>query len=70
MKTNNVLPKVGDIVYQTDGVRKYASKIEKIIYICKDITFDENAIGTSIFLTQDEIPNNEQLLGQTSIFDE
>ena len=50
-----VLPcKVGDKVYQTDGVRLYESQIKSIIYDTNNIAFDENAIGKSIFLTREE----------------
>ena len=43
--------KVGDVVYQTDGVRIYESTINKIIYCTESIAFDDMAIGKSIFLT-------------------
>ena len=46
--------KVGDKVYQTDGVRLYESQIKSIIYDTNNIAFDENAIGKSIFLTREE----------------
>ncbi len=50
-----VLPcKVGDTIYQTDGVRVYESKIKSMVYDCGTYAFDETAIGKSIFLTQDE----------------
>lgn len=57
-----VLPvKVGDTVYQTDGIRIYESEIKEIIicnhiifYETSGIAFDKSAIGTSIFLTQEE----------------
>ena len=46
--------KVGDTVYQTDGVRIYPSTIQKVIYDTGVIAFDETAIGKSIFLTKEE----------------
>lgn len=46
--------KVGDIVYQTDGIRIYENKINKIIFDTKSIGFDETAIGKSIFLTRED----------------
>lgn len=57
-----VLPvKVGDTVYQTDGIRIYESEIKEIIicnhiifYETSGIAFDKSAIGTSIFLTKEE----------------
>lgn len=42
--------KVGDTVYQTDGVRVYESVVKKVIYDTDGIAFDETAIGTSVFL--------------------
>lgn len=53
--------KVGDIVYQTDGVRIYELTIldislhkNKPYYETEDIDFDDDAIGESIFLTREE----------------
>lgn len=53
--------KVGDTVYQTDGVRIYESDIcevdilrKSIIYNTNGIAFDETAIGKSIFLTREK----------------
>lgn len=46
--------KVGDTVYQTDGIRIYENKIERIIFDTNDIGFDETSIGKSIFLTREE----------------
>ena len=54
--------KVGDKVYQTDGVRIYESEVKEIyqdriatiIYDTTGIAFDERAIGKSIFLTKEE----------------
>lgn len=46
--------KVGDTVYQTDGVRIYESKVELLIYDCGRWAFNEKSIGTSVFLTREE----------------
>lgn len=53
--------KIGDIVYETDGVRVYENRIEniskingKIIYDCGRIEFDESAIGNSIFIRKED----------------
>lgn len=46
--------KVGDMVYQTDGIRIYENKIERIIFDTNNIGFDETSIGKSIFLTREE----------------
>lgn len=46
--------KVGDTVYQTDGVRIYPSTIKVLIYDTNGIAFDERAIGKSVFLTREE----------------
>lgn len=53
--------KVGDKIYQTDGIRTYESTIGKIdisstntVYCTENISFDERAIGNSIFLTREE----------------
>ena len=53
--------KVGDIVYETEGVRIYEHKIDRIIYVDKmliydtnEIMFDERAIGVSVFFTREE----------------
>lgn len=56
-----VLPcKVGDVVYQTDGVRIYESSIYEIsitskpIFYTRNSAFNESAIGKSTFLTREE----------------
>ena len=58
-----ILPpcKVGDTIYQIDGVRIYASTIHeitytssKVIFVTENIVFDEQAINNSIFLTHEE----------------
>lgn len=50
-----VMPcKVGDVIYETDGIRIYESIIRKVIYETKGIAFDESAIGKSVFLSRDD----------------
>lgn len=58
-----ILPpcKVGDTIYQIDGVRIYPSTIHeitytssKVIFVTENIVFDEQAINNSIFLTPEE----------------
>lgn len=53
--------KVGDKVYQTDGIRIYESTIRTIeissartVYFTDNIAFDKRAIGDSIFHTREE----------------
>lgn len=54
--------KVGDKVYQTDGIRIYESTIREItyctnnvlIYDTEKVCFDKTAIHKSIFLTKEE----------------
>lgn len=53
--------KVGDIIYQIDGVRIYTSTIyeityteNKVIFVTENVVFDERAINNSIFLTREE----------------
>ena len=50
--------KLGDKIYQTDGVRIYESIIGEItltakrtIFVTENIAFDERAIGNSVFLS-------------------
>ena len=57
--------KLGDKVYQTDGVRIYESIIGEItltekntIFVTENIAFDERAIGNSVFLSYDEAEAN------------
>ena len=45
---------VGDAVYQVDSERIYKSTVKIIIYDTDGITFDERAIGKSVFLTKEE----------------
>lgn len=53
--------KVGDRIYQTDGIKIYESTIREIdvnlestVYCTENIAFNERAIGKSIFLTREE----------------
>lgn len=53
--------KVGDTIYQTDGVRIYTSTIyeityteNKVIFVTENVDFDERAINNSIFLDREE----------------
>ena len=53
--------KLGDKIYQTDGVRIYESIIDEItltakhtIFVTENIAFDERAIGNSVFLSYAE----------------
>ncbi len=57
-----VIPcKVGDTVYQTDGIRIYELEIldislrkNKPYYETESIDFDNDAIGKTVFLTKEE----------------
>lgn len=56
--------KVGDVVYQHDGVKIYKSKVvgfyydkdyKRIVYDCDtDFAFDKTAIGSSVFLSREK----------------
>ena len=53
--------KIGDKIYQTDGIRIYESTIGEItvttkhtIFVTENIVFDERAIGKTIFLSYSE----------------
>ena len=53
--------KIGDKIYQTDGVRIYESTIGEItfttnhtIFVTENTVFDERAIGETIFLSYSE----------------
>ena len=53
--------KLGDKIYQTDGVRIYESTISEItltakhtIFVTENIAFNERAIGNSVFLSYAE----------------
>ena len=63
VKQGAIIPpcKVGDKIYQTDGVRIYESTVmeityttKNVVYCTENICFDETAIGKSIFLTKEE----------------
>lgn len=43
-----------DIVFQTDGVRIYKSKVKNVIFDTDGIAFDERAIGKSVFLYEEQ----------------
>ena len=46
--------KIGDIVYQIDACRVYQIEIQKIIYDCGHIAFDDDTIGKSVYLSEDD----------------
>ena len=49
-----VLPcKVGDKVFQQNGVDIFESQVRKIIYDCGHFSFDEETIGERVFLTRE-----------------
>ena len=49
-----VLPcKVGDKVFQQNGVDIFGSQVKKIIYDCGHFAFDEETIGERVFLTRE-----------------
>lgn len=43
-----------DIVFQTDGVRIYKSKVKNVIFQTKNFDFDMRAVGKSVFLYEDQ----------------
>lgn len=45
--------KVGDTVYQTDGIRAYSSIVKNIVFDTVGLAFDKTAIGKSVFLTRE-----------------
>lgn len=45
--------KVGDTVYQTDGIRVYSSIVKNIVFDTVGVSFDKTAIGKSVFLTRE-----------------
>lgn len=45
--------KVGDTVYQTDGIRAYSSIVKNIVFDTVGLAFDKTAIGKSVFLTHE-----------------
>jgi hypothetical protein len=65
-----LLCKVGDTVYQTDGIRIYELEVfdvsirrNKPYYETESIDFDDDAIGKTVFLTQEEA--EAKLKGET-----
>ena len=46
--------KIGDTVYQIDACRVYPITIQKIIYDCGYIAFDDDAIGKIVYLSEDD----------------
>lgn len=47
-----VLPcKMGDKIYQTDGIRVCESTVRQLIFDTENIAFDVRAIGKTVFLT-------------------
>lgn len=46
--------KIGDSVWQTDGIDVYELKVKRLIYDCGYIAFDASAIGKRIFKTSSE----------------
>lgn len=49
-----VLPcKVGDTVYQENGVDVFELQVKNIIFDCGYVAFDSSAIGTLIYLTHE-----------------
>lgn len=45
--------KPGDKVYQQNGADVYELEVKKIIFDCGHIAFDESAIGSSIYLSEE-----------------
>ena len=67
----DLLCKMGDTVYQTDGERIYETTIDaidlmknNIIYCAKNIWFDKTAIGRTVFLTKEEAERKLEELGK------
>lgn len=52
---------VGQKVYQSDGVKVYESTVRKVIYETENVAFDEDAIGSSIFLSAAEAKGEKKL---------
>ena len=70
-----LLCKVGDTVYQTDGIRIYELEIfdvslrkGKPYYETESIDFDDTAIGKSIFLTKEEAEAKMKAVQNESTF--
>ena len=55
---------VGDMVYQTDGVKVYESTVRHVFYDTESVTFDADAIGSSIFLTREEAEKRMEHYGK------
>lgn len=53
-KNKNQFLNIGDKIYQHDAERIYESTIKNIVYETTGITFDERAIGKTVFLTPEE----------------
>ena len=56
---------VGDTVYQTDGVKVYESTVRHVFYDTESVTFDADAIGSSIFLTRKEAEERMEHYGKS-----
>lgn len=63
--------KVGNTIYQIDGVRIYQSTIHeitytssKVIFVTENIVFDERTINNSIFLTREEAEKALKEMGE------
>lgn len=54
----------GTRVYTTDGVRVYEATVRKVLYDCGDFDFDENALGTSIFLRREAAEAAAEIWGK------
>lgn len=54
--------KVGDKVFQQNGVDIFESQVRKIIYDCGHFAFDEETIGERVFLTRESA--EEELKGE------
>ena len=46
--------KIGDSVWQTDGIDVFELKVKRLLYDCGHIAFDESAVGQTIFKTSTE----------------
>ena len=57
--------KVGDTVYETDGIKIYESKIKNIVYDTGGIAFDERAIGKSVFLNRKDVERKQNEMSKT-----
>lgn len=54
----------GTRVYTTDGVRVYEATVRKVLYDCGDFDFDENALGTSVFLRREAAEAAAEIWGK------